>query len=99
MIRILRVLEYRYEDAEAMAVDMAHWTIGANAVERHGKTTISSSTHIPGIVEPTTTSPDDETLNRLAQVFYEASGIQLGSMADKPLVVQGLQAVFAAVTQ
>lgn len=33
-------------------------------------------------------------VNRLAQRFYEASGISLPSMTDKPLIVKGLVAVF-----
>lgn len=41
--------------------------------------------------------PDDVTLNRLAQRFYEASGIHVHSMTDKPLIVKGLRAVFQAL--
>lgn len=40
--------------------------------------------------------PDDVTLNRLAQRFYEASGISI-RMTDKPLIVKGLRAVFEAL--
>ena len=42
-------------------------------------------------------NPDDVTLNRMAQLFYEASGITLPRMTDKPKVVEGLRAVFAAL--
>ena len=38
--------------------------------------------------------PSEVDLNRLAQRFYEASGIAMPSMADKPLIVAGLRAVF-----
>ena len=41
--------------------------------------------------------PDDVTLNQLAQVFYEESGIRLTSMTDKPIIVKGLRAVFEAL--
>lgn len=52
MIRVLRVMEYRYADGEAMANDMRNWKIGANAVYKpNSKLTISSSTHIPEAVE------------------------------------------------
>ena len=43
--------------------------------------------------------PDDVTLNRLAQTFYEASGIQFIQMTDKPRVVRGLRAVFGALAE
>lgn len=33
-------------------------------------------------------------VNRLAQLFYERSGIRLPAMTDKPKVVAGLRAVF-----
>lgn len=36
-------------------------------------------------------------VNELAQTFYEASGIALPSMADKPMIVRGLDAVFERV--
>lgn len=41
--------------------------------------------------------PDEVTLNRLAQRFYEASGLRMVRMTDKPLVVRGLRAVFQAL--
>jgi hypothetical protein len=49
-IRVLRVLEYTYEDtpakgaAEAMSEDMVRWHVGANATVRHGAVTIRSAT-------------------------------------------------------
>lgn len=45
------------------------------------------------------TMPDEVTLNRLAQTFYEASGISLPKMTDKPLVVKGLRAVFQRLSE
>lgn len=36
-------------------------------------------------------------VNRLAQLFYERSGIRLPAMTDKPKVVAGLRAVFEEV--
>ncbi len=42
-------------------------------------------------------SISETDLNRLAQRFYEASGITLPRMADKPMIVDGLRAVFEAV--
>lgn len=38
--------------------------------------------------------PTEVELNRLAQLFYEASGITLSRMTDKPMIVAGLRAVF-----
>jgi hypothetical protein len=38
--------------------------------------------------------PSEVELNRLAQRFYEASGITLRHMTDKPMIVEGLRAVF-----
>jgi hypothetical protein len=49
-IRVLRVLEYTYEDtpakgaAEAMSEDMVRWHVGANATVRHGAVTIRGAT-------------------------------------------------------
>lgn len=34
MIRVLRVLEYEYPDAEIMDKDMQRWGVGANATHR-----------------------------------------------------------------
>lgn len=46
-IRILRVLEYEYDDADCMMSDIARWGVGANNVERHGKVVIRSATMLP----------------------------------------------------
>lgn len=43
-LRVLRILEYIYEDAEQMARDMSHWGIGANGVRNTGYVTIRSAT-------------------------------------------------------
>lgn len=52
MIRVLRVLEYRYSDGDAMAQDMTHWGIGANATYRaNSHVTIASSVMVPESVE------------------------------------------------
>lgn len=40
--------------------------------------------------------PTETELNRMAQLFYEMSGLNLPRMTDKPLVVKGLRAVFEA---
>lgn len=48
MIRVLRVLEYRYTDGESMAHDMRNWGIGANATHRaNSHVTISSAIMLP----------------------------------------------------
>jgi hypothetical protein len=44
---------------------------------------------------PLLDAPTETDINRLAQTFYEASGITLPSMTDKPMIVRGLEAVFA----
>lgn len=40
---------------------------------------------------------DETDVNRLAQRFYEDSGISLPSMTDKPKIVAGLRSVFEAL--
>lgn len=41
----------------------------------------------------------ETNVNQLAQLFYEKSGIWLETMADKPKIIAGLNAVFSKVEQ
>ncbi|HXK40390.1 MAG TPA: hypothetical protein VJ837_06185 [Candidatus Paceibacterota bacterium] len=46
-IRLLRVLEYEYENHEAMIKDMGHWSLGAQGIKDTGPTRVTSSTMFP----------------------------------------------------
>jgi len=61
-IRVLRLLEYIYADAETMVEDMAHWQVGLNSAYRPSrKMKITSCVLPPAIVAVLeTTEPDKE---------------------------------------
>lgn len=49
-VRVLRILEYTYSNAEHMITDMSHWQIGPHATKHVGNTgslTIKSATMLP----------------------------------------------------
>lgn len=48
-IRVLRVLEYTYDDAEKMADDIARWHVGAVGTVNHNRMSIKSATFLPEI--------------------------------------------------
>lgn len=53
MIRVLRILEYTYPDAEVAISDMGRWGIGANQTFTSGGrgTTVRSATMLPESLE------------------------------------------------
>lgn len=60
MIRVVRVIQYNYIDAEAMATDMAHWQGNVTT----GKMRMESTHFIPEFEadpEPPEADPEDET--------------------------------------
>lgn len=50
-IRVVRMLEYTYDDIEAMNYDMSRWTVNTPTVLVRGKMTMKSSVMIPEPVE------------------------------------------------
>jgi hypothetical protein len=53
MIRVLRIMEYEYEDNERAKQDMARWQIPANGSKRQGGMVIRSAIIIDLNSQPT----------------------------------------------
>lgn len=51
-IRVLRVLEYEYPNAETMIADMERWGVPANGTSPYSHSPIRSSTFPPQVVHP-----------------------------------------------
>lgn len=96
----VRIVVVRGERRHVVDFDCYTWASIMASVSAYGET--SDSYHAAqdfhdGDAVLAQSIPDEITLNRLAQRFYEASGITLARMTDKPMIVEGLRAVFATV--
>ena len=57
MIRVLRLIEYRYEDAETMTSDMARWTIQSPPSWMIGRMSMRSVA-LPAMYDPAEWFPE-----------------------------------------
>lgn len=58
-IRIVRIMEYEYEDQQAFEEDMDRWLCAPIGTRQFGKTRISSAILMPHLVKETRTIEED----------------------------------------
>ncbi len=60
MIRVMRIIEYTYADAETMAKDMMNWTLQGPTHHSHNKMSFKSTTLTPDFIEDTQPTESEE---------------------------------------